>query len=265
MSFTDENFINQSELPKELLRLKNPPNGLFYLGNKELLNAPKIAIVGSRKASVYTKNCVTSLAKTLTNAGICIVSGGAIGVDIFAHIGAMPQTIGVFANGLDIIYPSSNAKIISEIYKNALALSEYPLTTPPLRHHFLERNRIVVSLCQALVVAQADFKSGSLQSARIASEIGVPIFVLPQRLGESDGTNELLAKNRASLITNFSDFAAKFSEFNVPVLKQNDEIMEFCKSGVSLDEAVKKFGNKIYEYELEGKISISNLLVKSIF
>lgn len=265
MSFTDENFINQSELPKELLRLKNPPNGLFYLGNKELLTAPKIAIVGSRKASVYTKNSVTELARVLKNAGICVVSGGAIGVDIFGHIGAMPHTIGVFANGLDTIYPASNAKIITEIYKNALALSEYPPTTPPLRHHFLERNRIVVSLCKALVVAQADFKSGSLQSARIANEIGVPIFVLPQRLDESDGTNDLLSKNKASLITNFSDFAAKFSDFSMPILTQKDEILEFCKNGVSLDEAVKKFGDKIYEYELEGKISISNLLVKSIF
>ncbi|KEA46338.1 DNA processing protein DprA [Campylobacter mucosalis] len=258
------NFIDKSELPRELFRLGNPPNGLFYIGNKELLHLPKIAIVGSRKASVYTKNCVNELSKRLKNADVCVVSGGAIGVDIAAHTAALPYTIGVFANGLDIIYPKSNEKIISEIYKNGLVISEYEPNSTPLRHRFLERNRIVVSLCKALVVAQADLQSGSLQSARIANEIGVPLFVLPQRIGESNGTNLLLANKKASLIADFDEFVAMFVQKTKPQNSQDDKILQFCKNGVSLDKALAKFGNKIYEYELEGKIEISNLTARSI-
>ena len=126
-------------------------------------------------------------------------------MDITAHRGAYPHTVAVFGNGLNKIYPQSNAKIIKEIYQNALALSEYDPGEPPLAYRFLERNRIVVALSQALVVAQADAKSGSMQSARMAKELGVPIFTLPQRLGESEGTNELVASGTANLINDFDE------------------------------------------------------------
>ncbi|MDO5045954.1 DNA-processing protein DprA [Campylobacter sp.] len=250
------NVLN--EIPPQLSRLKNPPKKLYYKGNLELLKLPMISIVGSRKASVYTKNCVLNLAKTLSNAGVCVVSGAALGVDIKAHEGAMPNTVAVFGNGLDIVYPRANLKSIEEIYRSSLALSEYEPTVQAAAHRFLERNRIVVALSKALVVAQADLKSGSMQSARMAQEIGVKIYVLPQRLGESNGTNELLACGKAELIDDFEKFAAKFGN---PAHKVKDEILEFCKNGADLNEALAKFGDKIYEYELLGKLVISNLRV----
>ncbi|QCD52898.1 DNA-processing protein DprA [Campylobacter sp. RM16192] len=250
-----------SELPPPLNRLKKPPKKLYYRGNLELLKLPMISIVGSRKASVYTKNCVLNLAKTLSNAGVCVVSGAALGVDIKAHEGAFPNTIAVFGNGLDIVYPRANLKAIEQIYISSLAISEYEPGTVAAAHRFLERNRIVVALSEALVVAQADLRSGSMQSARMAQELGVKIYVLPQRLNESNGTNELLACGKAELINDFDKFAAKFGS---PSSEIKDEILEFCKAGANLDEALAKFGDKIYEYELFGKLVISGLRVSLV-
>lgn len=249
-------------IPEPLKRLKNPPKELNFIGDTSLLELPKVAVVGSRKASTYTKECVEVLCNVLKNANICVVSGGAIGVDIAAHKAAMPKTIGVFASGLDIIYPSQNRTSIGEIYAKGLALSEYDEGEPPLAYRFLERNRIVVGLCEALVVAQADLKSGSMQSARLANELNIPVYVLPQRMGESSGTNFLLANKKAELIDDYYKFASLFGE--VKEQKIDDDIVKFCKDGVSLDDALAKFGDIIYEYELDGLIEISNLRVKSV-
>lgn len=249
-------------IPEPLKRLKNPPKELNFIGDTSLLELPKVAVVGSRKASAYTKECVEVLCNVLKSINICVVSGGAIGVDIAAHKAAMPKTIGVFASGLDIIYPSQNRTSIGEIYAKGLALSEYDEGEPPLAYRFLERNRIVVGLCEALVVAQADLKSGSMQSARLANELNIPVYVLPQRMGESSGTNFLLANKKAELIDDYYKFASLFGE--VKEQKIDDDIVKFCKDGVSLDDALAKFGDIIYEYELDGLIEISNLRVKSV-
>lgn len=244
-------MIITDRLP-ELQRLKKPPEILHFRGNMDLLNSRKIAIVGSRKMSNYSKMLILRLASELTKRQICVVSGAALGCDITAHIGAMPHTIAVFGNGLNQIYPKNNEKIIQEIYRNALALSEYDDDMMPQKWSFLERNRIVVGLSEALIIAQADVKSGSLASAKIALEIGVPIYVLPHRMGESDGTNALLAQNKATLIDDIDKFVAKFGEISKP----KDEILEFIAKNGNYDEIFAKFGEKIFEYELEGKIEI---------
>lgn len=265
-------YLNLNELPTRLInrleKIKAPISGLYAIGDERLLDSsPKVAIVGSRKASVYTKELVSVLSSNLSNAGVSVVSGGALGVDIVAHKSSLPHTIGIFGNGLDIIYPAANSKIINEIYSKALALSEYKPSTPPLPHHFLQRNRIVVSLCDALVVAQADIKSGSMSSVGVAIKLGIPIYVLPQRLNESRGTNELLKNMQANLIVDFEAFAMSFvpsKSLNNLSNKNNcdDELLDFCKYGVSLDDAIARFGNKVYEYELLGLLEISNLRVK---
>ena len=184
-------------------------------------------------------------------------------MDITAHKAAMPRTISVFANGLDIIYPAQNKAAIREIYEKGLALSEYDEGEPPIAYRFLERNRIVVGLVQALVVAQADLRSGSMQSARLANELKIPLFVLPQRINESSGTNALLASKKAELIDDYVKFASLFGEVKEQE-KADDDILKFCKNGVSLDEALAKFGEIIYEYELDGLVEILNLRVKSV-
>lgn len=249
-----------SDFP-ELLKLKKPPKKLYFKGDLSLMKTTKIAIVGSRKCSQYSKNLIISLATTLKNYGICVVSGGAIGADIYAHEGAFPNTISVFGNGLNQIYPAQNAKIIEKIYKNSLALSEYEPNFKATPWSFLERNRIVVGLSKALVVAQADLKSGSMASARIALDLKIPIFVLPQRAGESDGTNELLKQKKADLITDFDEFAEIFGSKQTQIT-QKDEILDFISKNQNFEECFAKFGDKLYEYELEGKIVIDGIYVR---
>lgn len=247
-------------LPQELLELEKPVRKLYYKGNLSLLDKPKVAIIGSRKMSVYTKNCVLDLASLLKQVGVCVVSGGALGVDIYAHQGAFPSTIGVFANGLNQIYPKNNEKMIKQIYENALALSENEPDYTPQGYDFLLRNRIIIALSEAIIVAQADFQSGSLHSANLAVRLGKKVFVLPQRRNESDGTNSLLEQGKVRLINDFKAFASSFGDLKA---QKEDEILSFCKNGISIDEALKRFGNKIYEYELEGKIEICGVLVRA--
>lgn len=251
-------------LPKELLELQNPVQKLYYKGDLSLLDKPKVAIIGSRKMSVYTKNCVLELANLLRQAGVCVVSGGALGVDITAHQGAYPSTIGVFANGLDEIYPKNNEKIIKQIYENALALSENEPNYLPHGYDFLLRNRLIIALSEAIIIAQADFKSGSFHSANLAVKLGKKVFVLPQRKDESEGTNSLLEQGKVRLINDFKAFASNFGALGgIFSQENNDVILDFCKNGVSKDEALRKFGEKIYEYELDGKLEISGILVKT--
>ncbi|EIP4519710.1 DNA-protecting protein DprA [Campylobacter coli] len=252
----------QNELPSAYLELfkelKNPPKKLYYKGNLKLLEQRKIAIIGSRRMSAYTKNCVFELSNLLKNSKISVVSGGALGVDISASMAAMPSTIGVFANGLDEIYPRSNEKIIKQIYENALALSENESHYKPKPYDFLLRNRLIIALSEAVVVAQADLQSGSMQSARLALELNKPLYVLPQRKNESDGTNLLLQKRNANLLLDFKEFVSCFGIIE----EEKDEFLDFCRQGVSVDEATQIYGEKVYEYELEGKISIEGLFIR---
>lgn len=254
-----ENKCLLQTLPKEFLNLKKPPKELYYKGNLSLLDKRKVAIIGSRKMNIYTKNCVLELSSLLSKSGVCVVSGGAIGVDICASKGAFPNTIAIFANGLNRIYPKSNEAMIKNIYENALALSEHEPNFIPNKYDFLLRNRLIIALSEAVIIAQADLKSGSMQSANLALKMNKALFVLPQRINESEGTNALLAENKANLINDFKGFASKFGD-----IKQDsqDELLNFCQKGVSLKEALDKFGQKIYEYELEGKIEINGVFVR---
>ncbi|TWO19681.1 DNA-processing protein DprA [Campylobacter hyointestinalis] len=250
-----------TEIPTSLKLLKKPVDKLYYKGDLRLLDFPKIAIVGSRKCSQYTKNLVYSLALSLKNHGICVVSGAAIGTDCVAHEGAYPNTIAVFGNGLENIYPAQNKKIIEQIYKNSLALSEYEPNFKATPWSFLERNRIVVALSDAVVVGEADFKSGSMSSARLALDMNIPLFVLPQRLGESNGTNELLKNKKAELITDFDEFALLFKSEKTSI-QSGDEVLKFIKTNSNFDECYAKFGDILYEYELDGKIAIDGIYVR---
>jgi DNA processing protein len=258
------------ELPAEYLslfsELKNPPKKLFYLGNPELLKKRKIAIVGSRRASQYARNKTVALAAKLASRGAVVVSGAALGVDACAHTGAGESTIAVFGNSLDILYPAANKLLIEKIYSNSLALSEYEKTQTATNYSFVLRNRLVVAMSEAVVIAEADSDSGSMRSAEIALKLGIPIFVLPHRLDESSGTMGLVAKGQAKLIYNIDEFLDDigFQSISISTIC-NDKFLEFCIANSSYDEVFSKFGDKIFEYELEGKIEIKNnrIIVKA--
>ncbi len=246
-----------SAIPSELEAVKKPPSTLYTIGNQSLLAKRKISIVGTRRPSQYTKAKTRELAEKFSALDMVVVSGGAMGVDAMAHTGAFPRTIAVMANSLDIIYPAVNKKLIGMMQEEALVLSEYEATMRATRYTFVIRNRIVVALGEALIITEADENSGTMRSAQIAIEMGKPIYVLSQRVGESLGTQKLLQEGHAKIITDIDAFIGKFGEIQAHDLGE----LEFFKSSPTLAESLVQFGDRLYELELEGKITIKNLRV----
>lgn len=244
------------EFGDALKNIKSPPKELYYRGDISLLSSKKISIVGTRRPNQYTQEIVKELASKLSLAGVVVVSGGALGVDIIAHKASYPNTIAVFANSLDSIYPKTNSEMIEKIYTNALALSESENNPTPKKYEFTNRNRLVTALGEVLIIAQADLKSGSLASAAHAKAQGKEIFVLPHRLKESEGTRELVKKGEASYIEDIDEFVARFGELES---KKSSDL-----DGLRVEEAYKIHKEKLFELELEGVISIENGRVVSL-
>ncbi len=240
----------------ELDSMKKYPKELFYMGNRELLERKKVAIIGSRRPSSYTKFQTARISSELSKRGVCIVSGAAMGVDSIAHQNAGPaNTIAVMANGLDIRYPAVNKSIITKIEKEGLTLSQFKAGFRATPWSFVVRNEIVVSLGDELIVSEADLESGSMRSVEYALKMEKKIYVLPHRLGESRGTNELLKNSLATALYDIDEFVDRFGTKDE---ESGDEFLEFCKSNPTYEEAIQKFGDRVFEYELDGKISIKN-------
>ncbi len=237
--------------------LIDKPKDIYYKGDLSLLNKRKVSIVGTRHPISYTKQMCIRLGNALKKRDVCVVSGGAMGVDALAHKSSFPNTIGVMANSLDIIYPKVNYSLLASMEKESLLLSEYSKNTKATRYSFVLRNRLVVALGEVLVVAQADLNSGSMRSIELALKQNKKIFVFPHRVEDSQGTNQLLKDGAATAIYDIEAFADLFGETKI----EHDEILEFCKKNNSLQDAILKYGDKIYEYELEGKIEIKNMRV----
>ncbi|NQY94482.1 MAG: DNA-protecting protein DprA [Campylobacteraceae bacterium] len=242
---------------KQLENMKTYPLELFYLGNSTLLSQAMISIVGTRRPSSYTKKFTHELAQKLANQNIVIVSGAAMGVDSLAHNGAgVSNTIAVVANGLDIRYPAVNRNLISQIENKGLILSQFPQNEKARSYTFVQRNEIVVALGDMLIVTQADRNSGSLRSVEFALAMGKKIYTLPHRMGESLGTQDLLKRGLAEVIYDIDSFIENLGYKSEE--QSEDDLLEFCKSYPTYDEAVSKFGEKVFEYELLGKIKIGN-------
>lgn len=241
----------------ELSSMKKYPSELFYIGNTDLLNKKKISIVGSRRPNSYTKEFTYKLASKLSSTNTCIVSGAAMGVDAIAHQGASSNnTIAVVANGLDIRYPSVNKNLIIDIEKNGLIISAYKENEKARNYTFVLRNEIVVALGEILIVTQADINSGTLTSVEYALKMGKKVYTLPHRLNESLGTQNLLQKGLIEAIYDIDKFIEDIC--GIKINSSNDKILNFCRNNPSYDEAMYRFPNKIFEYELEGKIKIEN-------
>ncbi len=223
-----------------------------------LLDRPKVAIVGARKASGYAKQVTYQLASLLAKKGCAVVSGGAMGIDAMAHRGAGAEnSIAVLANGLDIKYPAINKELLGLIEQNGLLLSRFEEGFRPTRWSFVLRNEIVVAMSEALVVSEAQKKSGSMRSVEFAIKHKKPIFVLPHRLGESEGTQELLEKGIAQAIYNLEHFTDRFGQKK----SETNEIEQYLQNMPSYEEALKRYGQKIMEMEIEGLIEIKDMRI----
>jgi len=244
---------------EEFKSLKKYPEKLFYIGNSELLHRVKVSIVGTRKPNQYTRNMTAKLSYALSTRGVCVVSGAAMGVDAIAHKSAgASSTIAVMANGLDIRYPQVNKTLIEDIEKNGLVISQFDINERAKPWSFVVRNELVVALGEVLVVTQADIGSGSMRSVEYALKMGKKIYVLAHRIGESEATQQLLKEKKAEAIYDIDEFCNQFKKLEDGSV---DEIVEFCKKSPTYEEAYAKFGDKILEYELEGKLSIINAKV----
>jgi len=244
--------------------MKKYPKRLAYKGNLALLNRPKVSIVGSRRPSSYSKLYTTQLTKELSKRGVVTVSGGAMGIDSVAHYGAgASNTISVYATGIDIRYPAVNKTLLENIENQGLALSQFDDNFKATPWSFVTRNELVVALGDTLIVCEADINSGSMRSVEYALKMKKEIFVLPHRLGESEGTNQLLIKGLATPILDIDKFCLRFGlsiENDIP----KDEFFYFCQSFPTLDEAISKFGQRVYEAELENIISIKNGIISLV-
>ena len=212
-----EEFLSFSILddcyPWDLSEIYNPPALLFYQGNIDLLELPKVAVVGSRDSSKLGNQSVQKIIKELNNE-LIIVSGLARGIDTAAHMAALQnggRTIAVIGTGLDVFYPKANKKLQAYIGKNHLVLSEYGPGEQPLKFHFPERNRIIAGLCRGVIVAEAKMRSGSLITCERAMEEGRDVFAIPGSIldGKSDGCHHLIQEG-AKCIMSGSDVLSEF-------------------------------------------------------
>ncbi len=202
--------FNDQDYPKLLREIPNPPMVLYIRGELLPQDEMAVAVVGTRKFSQYGKQVAVDLVRDLARANITVMSGLALGIDAIAHKTAVQfegRTIAVLACGVDSIYPASNRVLAEQILsKHGAILSELPLGTPPLKHHFPNRNRIISGLSLGTVVVEAASDSGALITARHALEQNRQVFAVPGSIYNpvSEGPNNLL-KMGAKLVAHASD------------------------------------------------------------
>jgi DNA processing protein len=200
---------DDSNYPAALLALPDPPPVFCYAGRMELLNRQALAIVGSRNATPRGIEHAEAFATALSEAGLTIVSGLALGIDSGAHRGGLVgggRSIAVVGTGLDRVYPSANAALARRLALEGGVLSEFPLGTPPLKGNFPRRNRLLSGLSRGVLVVEATLASGSLITARFAADQGREVFAIPGSIDSpfSKGCHRLIREG-AKLVETAAD------------------------------------------------------------
>lgn len=208
-------ILSDPNYPSLLKEIPNPPLGLYVKGEiPDYTNYHYLAVVGTRKNSSYGKLVIETLIKNLIPYQFVIISGLALGIDTWCHKIALDEggkTIAVLGTGLDKIYPANNKTLSQKIIENGALISEYPLSTPPLKHHFPWRNRIISGLAPATLVIEAPKTSGALITANFALEQNRDVFAVPGSIFNktSLGTNNLI-KSGAKLISQIEDILEEY-------------------------------------------------------
>jgi DNA processing protein len=200
--------LADSLYPSLLKEIPDPPPLLFVRGNPEVLSLPQLAIVGSRNPSAGGRQIAQQYASQLAQMGLTITSGMALGIDAASHEGALQEglTVAVAGTGPDRIYPARHRELAHRIVEQGAIVSEFPLGTPPLASNFPRRNRIISGLSLGTLVVEAAVKSGSLITARLASEQGREVFAIPGSIHNplSRGCH-MLIRQGAKLVENITD------------------------------------------------------------
>ena len=202
--------LDSDKYPELLKKIHQPPVTLYARGSYTDFNSSlSVAMVGTRKATNYGRSAAYNIARELSENGVTVVSGLAMGIDAKSHEGALAggsPTVAVIASGLDSLYPKINTPLMNKILSNGAVISEYLPGTPAERYHFPERNSIIAGMCKATVVVEADLKSGSLITAKHATEENRDVFAVPGNITSSSckGSNFLL-KDGANMLTSAKD------------------------------------------------------------
>ncbi len=220
-------MIGDKDYPKNLRNIYDPPHALYVNGAFLERDEIAVAIVGSRRASIYGIETGERLGFELAARGVTVVSGMARGIDSAAHRGALKakgRTIAVMGSGHDDIYPPENKDLYCEIAKLGAVITEYENDMAPLARNFPQRNRIISGLSLGVVVVEAAKNSGALITANIAAEQGRTVFAIPGKVSSktSNGTNELI-KDGARLVQSVDDIMEELSIKEVKAVSEEDK------------------------------------------
>ncbi len=233
-------FLGQGLYPPLLAELETAPPALVVKGQLSLLERPAIAMVGARNASAAACRFARQLAQSLGQAGAAVVSGLARGIDTAAHDGALETgTIAVIAGGIDIFYPPENEARQCAIAERGLLVAEQPPGTEPRARHFPYRNRIIAGLAHGTVVIEAAPNSGSLITARYATEFGRDVMAVPGSPLDprAQGCNQLIRQG-AILIQNADDVLEAIRPFNLRPLAQKR--LDYAAPAASADASERE-------------------------
>lgn len=219
--------LADAHYPQLLLQISNPPPILYAKGQLEWLNHPSIAMVGSRSSTPQGEKNAEDFATSLSNFGLCVVSGLALGIDGAAHRGALKATannaagtIAVVGTGLDIVYPAKHRDLAHKIVQRGLIISEFHLGTPSKAQNFPRRNRIISGLSLCCLVVEANVQSGSLITAKLALEQGREVFAIPGSIHSPVAKGcHLLIKQGAKLVENTQDIMDELSIDSASLVK----------------------------------------------
>lgn len=232
------------------------PYGLWCRGDSrhllDVASAPSVALVGSRDPSIYGTEATTHLAAELSRRGYTVISGGAMGIDIAAHRAALTQqgsdlpTIAFMAGGLDRLYPAQNSDALNMIVDRGLIMSEVSVGNTPTRWRFLERNRLIAALARHTIVVEARWRSGALNTARHAMEIGRTLWAVPGQINSpnSVGTNRLLRDGLAQTLTEAADILEydAAAGFELGTEHESEWDPASAASSTALDELTERQG-----------------------
>jgi DNA processing protein len=214
------------EYPPILKKIYDPPILFYILGEFAESDQYSIAVVGTRQPTNYGKVQAEKISMELAKQGITIISGMARGIDSIAHNATIKtggRTIAVVGSGLDVIYPAENRKLFEKITETGAVVSEFTLGTKPDAQNFPRRNRIISGLSLGVVVIETGITGGAMQTASLALDQNREVFALPGNVGvrQSEGTNLLIQKSEAELITSAEDVINELELKLKPVLGKN--------------------------------------------
>jgi DNA protecting protein DprA len=196
--------------PLQVNDLITPPIALIVKGNIDALHIPSLAIVGTRNPTSYGARIAGDFAAGFVDREWGIISGGAYGIDSYAHKGALVAegiTVAVIASGIDVNYPAGNARLFAEICESGAMVTEYMPGNKALPSRFLTRNRLIAAISKATLVVEAAFRSGSLRTARDAAELFRPVMAIPGPINSptSEGCHRLIGERAAEIVTSVAD------------------------------------------------------------